>query len=193
VKVKKIFLVVTLSVGLILTGCGGGNDNQQSDNDADTVSETDTETSGGSGDRTNAEIFLDYLVESADRSAYTRNGNSSRYSMVLDEIYKDDIINPYTGGDRIYISVRGSAYLSGDHHTIGDSIGGELLMITPSPHLEDLEDKSEIVYCVNEGNKGSTVAIVFHDGAYVYEIDENGEKKNEVSQEFEQAESFLTN
>jgi len=49
--------------------------------------------------------------------------------------------------------------------------------------LEEL-DTSEVVYCLNAESKGCVIGIILMDGVYIYEVDENGEKINEIKHFF---------
>jgi len=50
--------------------------------------------------------------------------------------------------------------------------------------LEEL-DTSEVLYCVNPESKGMVFAFWLMDGVYIYEVDENGQKINEIKHFFE--------
>jgi len=69
-------------------------------------------------------------------------------------IYKEDIVNPYTGGKRLYVMNRTRSYMKNSSASITGSLGVDCVVI--DDYMTDLKeiDTNEVVYCVNQESKG---------------------------------------
>ena len=130
--------------------------------------------------------FLDYAIEAAYLRNFTKTGNFAGVMSTLHDIYKDDIVNPHTGGKMLYVMNRTSTYLKNSNASVTKGLGVDCIVIDDyMTQLKEI-DTNEVTYCVNPESKGMVIAIWFVDGVYIYEISENGKKINEIKHLFEE-------
>jgi len=55
--------------------------------------------------------ILEYVKEAAYLRNFTQTGDFAGIMITLHDIYKDDIVNPYTGGSSIYVMNRTRTYM----------------------------------------------------------------------------------
>ncbi|HPD00814.1 MAG TPA: hypothetical protein PLA01_05635 [Acetivibrio sp.] len=136
-------------------------------------------------DRSNAQAFLEYAIHAADATNFLETGNYAGVMLNLKREYKDDIVNPYTKGDTLAVFNRTRAMFKNNKTSLTKYFSVDCLVIDDYvTTLKDL-DTSEVVYCLNAESKGMVLAFFLMDGIYIYEVDENGEKKNEIKHFFE--------
>ncbi len=189
VRVKSILIAVIICAVSLLSACGGsGEENNQSSNVLNSNSTQNTEESKDKKEKTNAEKFLDYAIEAAYLRNFTQTGDYAGIISSLYDIYKDDIINPYTGGSGIYVMNRTRSYLK--HDTAVRTVGLGVDCVVIDDYMTDLKeiDTNEVTYCVNPESKGMVIAFWFKDGVYIYEVDENGQTINEIKHFFKKEE-----
>ncbi|ODM26602.1 hypothetical protein [Acetivibrio mesophilus] len=186
IRVKLIFVAVIICVVSLLSACGGSEEgNNQPSNTSTANSTQSTQNAGDKKEKTNAEKFLEYAIEAADKRNFTETGDYAGIMNTLHDLYKKDITNPYTGGSLIYVMNRTASYIENSNMSVTRGLGVDCVVIDDyMTQLKDL-DTSEVVYCVNPESKGMVFAFWFMDGVYIYEISENGEKINEIEHFFE--------
>jgi len=171
----------------LLAGCG---DNGNGSSQPSGVSNSSQNIQGAENkkEKTNAEKFLEYAIKAADLRNFTKTGNYAGVIKTLRDIYEDDIVNPYTGATSIYAMNRTISYIDNNDMSVTRGYSVDCVVIDDyMTQLKDL-DTSEVVYCVNPESKGMVFAFWFMDGVYIYEIDENGQKINEIKHFFEKEE-----
>ncbi|WP_094184850.1 hypothetical protein [Acetivibrio straminisolvens] len=186
VRVKSILIVVIVCAVFLLSACGkseeGSNQpsSTQNSNSIQTVQETENKE-----EKTNAEKFLEYAIKAADLRNFTKTGNYAGVMTTLHDIYEEDIVNPYTGGKMLYVMNRTRTYLKNSDASVTRGLGVDCIVV--DDYMTQLKklDTSEVTYCVNPESKGMVIAIWLIDGVYIYEIDENGQKINEIKHFFE--------
>lgn len=190
-KSRVIVLAAFLSLVTILSACG--NDSGQKN---PTSSSGGFISSPGSGNQvrssadtskkvnSNAEAFLGYARRVAKGVDFMGSGDYAKFMYALGNEYKYDIVNPYTGETYMDISNRTIRYFKAKDDRISQAYSVDFIAIDDyMTELKDL-DTSEVVYCLNPSNKGCTLAFLLVDGIYIYEVDENGNKKNEIKHFF---------
>ncbi|GAE90973.1 hypothetical protein [Acetivibrio straminisolvens] len=187
VKVKLILITIVICGVFLLAGCGGnGKGSGQPSgvsNSPQNVHETEDKK-----EKTNAERFLEYVKEAAYLRNFTQTGDFAGIMITLHDIYKNDIVNPYTGASAIYVMNRTRTYMENQNMSVTKGFGVDCVLI--DDYITQLKkiDTNEVVYCVNPESKGMVFAFWFIDGVYIYEIDENGQKINEIKHFFEKEE-----
>jgi hypothetical protein len=178
-RIVAIGIVLTICVSLF-AGCGKEKGNISDKEGTNKTSTSDKENKKKS-DKSNVEIMVDIISTVAEKISY---GNTENYAKFLYEaslLYEDDIANPYSGVTSAYIINRLRSIIK-DKDVKSTSFGCEIIVVEIAK-LTELNEE-DIVYACNPGNKGLTVALVFIDFAYIYEVDENGNKKNITKYEF---------
>jgi hypothetical protein len=134
--------------------------------------------------KNNSEILLEYARRVAKRIDFMGAGDYAKFMYTLGNEYKDDIINPYTGVKYMDISNRTTNYFKKKNSEIYLVNSVDLIVI--DDFMTELKEinTSDVVYCLNPLNKGCIIAFLFKDGIYIYEVDENGGKKNEIKHYF---------
>lgn len=136
-------------------------------------------------EKSNAEAFLQYAIQAADATNFLETGNYAGVMLNLKREYKEDIINPYTKGNSLAVYNRTRAMFKNRETSLTQYFSVDCLVIDDyMTTLKDL-DTSEVVYCLNAESKGMVLAFFLMDGIYIYEVDENGEKINEIKHFFE--------
>ncbi|ODM26607.1 hypothetical protein A7W90_10450 [Clostridium sp. Bc-iso-3] len=189
IRVKLILVAVIICVASLLSACGGSEEgNSQPSNTSTANSTQSTQNAGDKKEKTNAEKFLEYAIEAAYLRNFTETGDYAGVMNTLHDIYKKDIVNPYTGGSLIYVMNRTASYIENSNMSVTRGLGVDCVVI--DDYMTDLEeiDTNDVVYCVNPESKGMVFAFWFKDGVYIYEISENGEKINEIEHFFEKEE-----
>jgi len=190
VRVRSILVAMVICVTVLLTACGdnGKGDNQPSNTPSNEKPIQSTQEIKNGKEKTNAEKFLDYVIEAAYLRKFTETGDYAGIAVTLHDIYKEDIVNPYTGGKRLYVMNRTRSYMKNSSASITGSLGVDCVVI--DDYMTDLKeiDTNEVVYCVNQESKGMVIGFIFKDGVYIYEIDENGNKINEIKHFFKKKE-----
>ncbi|GAE90553.1 hypothetical protein JCM21531_4176 [Acetivibrio straminisolvens JCM 21531] len=111
-KVKSILITIIVCAVFLLSACGkseeGSNQpsSTQNSNSIQTVQEPENKK-----EKTNAEKFLEYAIKVADLRNFTETGDYAGVISSLYDVYKDDIVNPYTGGSSIYVMNRTRTFL----------------------------------------------------------------------------------
>ncbi|UWV46448.1 hypothetical protein N1236_12865 [Acetivibrio thermocellus] len=187
VKVKLILIAMVICTISLLSACGGSDEiNSRPSNKPKENSAQDTFRNEDKKEKTNAEKFLEYAIKAADLRNFTKTGNYAGIISTLYDIYEEDIVNPYTGGSSIYVMNRTRTYMENKNMSVTKGYGVDCVVI--DDYMTDLAeiDTNEVVYCVNPESKGMVIAFWFKDGVYIYEVNENGEKINEIKHFFEE-------
>jgi len=184
---SKSILISVIIFAVLLSACEGRKNNQVSN----TPKENPTQSVNNVGDRkeeTNAEKFLEYAIKAADLRNFTETGDYAGIMITLRDLYKKDIVNPFTGGTSLTIMNRTRDMMEDQHLSRTRLFSVDCVVI--DDYMTDLAeiDTNEVVYCVNPESEGMVFAFWFKDGIYIYEIDENGEKINEIKHFFKKEE-----
>ena len=189
VRVKSILIAVIICAVSLLSACGGsGEENNQSSNVLNSNSTQNTEESKDKKEKTNAEKFLEYAIKAADLRNFTETGDFAGIGITLQDLYKKDIVNPYTGGTSLTVMNRTSSMMKDQHLSRTRLFSVDCVII--DDYMTQLKkiNTDEVVYCVNPESKGMVFAFWLIDGVYIYEVDENGQKINEIKHFFEKEE-----
>ena len=186
VRVKLMLVAAIVCVISLLSACSGNGEgnNQPSGTPIKSLTQS-TQKTQDKKEKTNAEKFLEYAIKAADLRNFTKTGNYAGVIKTLRDIYEDDIVNPYTGGKMLYVMNRTRTYLKNSDASVTRGLGVDCIVV--DDYMTQLKklDTSEVTYCVNPESKGMVIAIWLIDGVYIYEIDENGQKINEIKHFFE--------
>ncbi|GAE90996.1 MULTISPECIES: hypothetical protein [Acetivibrio] len=184
VKVKSILIAIIICAVSLLSACSGNGEGSNQPSSVSNSPQNIHETADKK-EKTNAERFLEYVKEAAYLRKFTETGDYAGIGITLHDIYKDDIVNPYTGGSSIYVMNRTRTYMKNKNMSVTKGYGVDCVLI--DDYMTQLKkiDTNEVVYCVNPESKGMVFAFWFIDGVYIYEIDENGNKINEIKHFFE--------
>ncbi|HHV30097.1 hypothetical protein [Acetivibrio mesophilus] len=189
IRVKLIFVAVIICAVFLLSACGGsGEVNNQPSNSPKVNSGKSTHEPGDEKEKTNAEKFLEYVIEAAYMRKFTETGDYAGIMNTLHDLYKDDIVNPYTGGKLLTIANRTNDLICDKQWKASEVSGVNCIVIDDYMTLLEKIDTSEAVYCLNTESKGCVIGIILMDGVYIYEVDENGEKTNEIKHFFKKEE-----
>lgn len=188
-KIRIVILSVFFCLTFVLSACNKESEkNEQpsvsisSQNNKQVKLQTSPE--GNKKAKSNSEAFLEYAIRIAKGVDFMGCGDYSSYMIALGNEYKNDIVNPFTGIHDIGISNRTTSYFEIRDSEIYKADSIEFIAI--DDFMTDLKEinTSDVVYCLNPVNKGCTIAFLLKDGIYIYEIDENGNKKNEIKHYF---------
>lgn len=195
-KAIIVLIILALSMVSFLSACGGSKEveNKKEPNIPTTV-ETDktkdkdkkeeSEKVDLKGAKNNAEAFLEYAKKAAKDIDFMGMGDYVDFSRYISKIYKEDIKNPYSGQKDMAMSNRTATWFRNEK---GRNYGTNAINLTV---IADYTTKTkdiipeEVIYCLDPSNKGCVIAFLVVDGIYIYEIGENGEKKNEIMHQFE--------
>ncbi|GAE91000.1 hypothetical protein [Acetivibrio straminisolvens] len=187
IRMKSILIALAICSISLLSACGGNGEGNTQPSRTSNATQNTNEI-GDKKEKTNAERFLEYAIKAADLRNFTETGDYAGIMNTLHDLYKKDIVNPYTEGNLIYVMNRTASYIDNKNMTVTRGLGVDCVVIDDyMTQLKDL-DTSEVTYCVNPESKGMVFAFWFMDGVYIYEIDENGEKINEIKHFFEKEE-----
>ncbi|ODM26598.1 hypothetical protein [Acetivibrio mesophilus] len=189
IRVKLILVAVIICVVSLLSACGGSEEgNNQPSNTSASNSTQSTQNAGDKKEKTNAEKFLEYAIEAAYLRNFTQTGDYAGVMNTLHDLYKKDIENPYTGGTSLTLMNRTRSMMKDQHLSRTRLFSVDCVVI--DDYMTQLKklDTDEVVYCVNPESKGMVFAFWLIDGVYIYEVDETGEKINEIEHFFEKEE-----
>jgi len=81
---------------VLLSACGDGERNNQPSGTSgvNTIQSTQSQKTKR---KTNAEKFLEYAIKAADLRNFTKTGDYAGIGITLQDLYQEDIVNPYTG------------------------------------------------------------------------------------------------
>ena len=166
-------LLLTI-MSLLFSAC---NESEQKQQPSSSKPKT-TESKKQAKQENNAEKILKVLKTTADNTHFVKGGNYGRFMANID--YDDSVKNPYTNETDIHILNRYETIIyQRDNNYSGYSASIAIIDLS-TDFLKNL-DKTEVVYGCNPDNKGVVMAFVYQDGFYIYEVDENGEKQNEIT------------
>ncbi|ADU75514.1 hypothetical protein M972_112608 [Acetivibrio thermocellus AD2] len=187
-KAKVIFVMIIFCTIFLLVACGG-DDVKKNHSIEEAKTDLSQSTHGIEEDKeekTNAEKFLEYVVNATDKRDFTKTGDYAGVLNTLGSEYKEDIINPYTGGKLLTKANRTKDLLYADDWVASSVSSVDCIVIDDYMTLLEELDTSEVVYCLNTESKGCVIGIILMDGVYIYEVDENGEKMNEIKHFFKE-------
>ena len=182
---QKLSILIGIMLCVLLSACGDGERNNQPSGTSGVNTIQSTQKPEDKKEKTNAEKFLEYAIKAADLRNFTKTGDYAGIGITLHDIYEEDIVNPYTGGKMLYVMNRTRTYLKNSDASVTRGLGVDCIVV--DDYMTQLKklDTSEVTYCVNPESKGMVIAIWLIDGVYIYEIDENGQKINEIKHFFE--------
>lgn len=196
-KAIIVLIILTLTMVSSLSACGGAKEVEnkkelnipstvETDKTKDKDKKEESKKVDLKGAKNNAEAFLEYAKKAAKDVDFMGRGDYARYMVYIDRIYEDTITNPYSGHKDMAVSNRTASWMKND---LAENYELKAINLTA---IDDFSTKTkdivpeEVIYCVgNPTNKGCVIAFLVVDGIYIYEIGENGEKKNEIMHQFE--------
>lgn len=193
-KAIMVFIIFAITMVSLLSACGGTKDVKEKEdpNVPSTVETNKTEDKKEEnkkvdlkGAKNNAEAFLEYAKKAAKDVDFMGRGDYARYMVYIDRMYEDVITNPYSGQKDMTMSNRTTRWFTNDK---GRNYGTNAINLTViDDYMTTTKDivPEEVIYCLDPSNKGCVIAFLVVDGIYIYEIGENGEKKNEIMHQFE--------
>jgi|GEM_PF-654650 len=194
-KAIMVFIIFAITMVSLLSACGGAKDVKEKEdpNVPSTVETNKTEDKKEEnkkvdlkGAKNNAEAFLEYAKKAAKDVDFMGMGDYADYMVYISRIYEDTITNPYSGHKDMAVSNRTSSWMKND---LAENYELKAINLTAIADYSTIIKEivpEEVIYCVgNPTNKGCVVAFLVVDGIYIYEIGENGEKKNEIMHQFE--------
>ena len=161
----------------IISLCTACNETEKKDQQSNNQPKT-TESKQQAKQENNAEKILKVLKTTADNTHFVKGGNYGRFMANID--YDDSVKNPYTNETDIHVLNRTEAIIFQQDNDYSDYSASIAVIDMSRDFLKNL-DKSEVVYGCNPDNKGVVMAFVYQDGFYIYQVDENGEKQNEIT------------
>ena len=166
-------LLLTI-MSLLFSSC---NETEQKDQTSNNQPKT-TESKQKDKQENNAEKILEVLKSTAEYTGFYTNAAYGYFMANID--YDDSVKNPYTNETAIHVLNRDEGIL--DEQDIKFSrYSASIAIIDVSMDFLKNVEKTEVTYGCNPDNKGVVMAIVYRDGFYIYEVDENGEKQNEIT------------
>ena len=176
-KKKLLVLILLLTImSLLFSAC---NETEKKDQQSNKQPKT-TESKQQNKQENNAEKMLEVLKMAAEISKLQRHADYGYFMAKLGENYDNSVENPYTNKTAIHILNRDEGIL--DQQDIKFSrYSASIAVIDVSMDFLKNVEKTEVTYGCNPDNKGVVMAIVYRDGFYIYEVDENGEKQNEIT------------
>lgn len=140
--------------------------------------------------RNNVKRVVDYFEVAAKTSRFVRNHSFIDIMGEYQNLYKKDVVNPFSKIDSFTYD-NNILTVSEEKDAIIDSkIQTKIIMIDTSTIKLKKQKAEQFIYGCNANNKGKVVTFIFVDGVYVYEIDENSAKKNDLTFFFPPIEDF---
>ena len=174
-KRKLIVLMLLLTImSLLFSAC---NEKEQKDQPSNNQPKT-TESKQQEKQENNAEKILEVLKTTADNTHFVKGRNYGRFMANID--YDDSVKNPYTNETSMHVLNRGQSIIFQRDNNYSNYSASVAIIDTYIRFLKNLE-KTEVTYGCNPDNKGVVMAFVYQDGFYIYEVNENGEKQNEIT------------
>lgn len=189
-KMRKFMSILVIGIMLLsFVSCGKKEEKKENTSSSSSSSNSNSSKSDDSeikNAKNNVEKMMIYIKRTGNREDidYGRTHVKAPMAYHFSEEYKDDIVNPYTKNTTVYSAERG-ADVFGFHDQDAQDSCAHFMPITTVLKLKDF-DKSKVKYGCNKANKGVVIAIVIWDAYYAYEIDENGNKINEILYEVPQ-------
>ena len=174
-KRKLLILMLLFTImSLLFSAC---NESEQKNQPSNNQPKT-TESKHQEKQENNVEKILEVLKSTADKTHFIEGCNYGKFMANVD--YDNSVKNPYTNETDIHVLNRYETIIyQRDNNYSGYSASIAIIDLS-TDFLKNL-DKTEVVYGCNPNNKGVVMAIVYRDGFYIYEVDENGEKQNEIT------------
>ena len=176
---KKVLILMFLLV-FIISLCTACNQTEQKDQTSNNKPKT-TENKQQAKNENNADKMLEVLKTAAESIEFGES--HSGYGLFwreLGETYDDSVKNPYTNETAIHVLNRDEGIL--DEQDIKFSrYSASIAIIDVSMDFLKNVEKNEVTYGCNPNNKGVVMGFVYQDGFYIYQVDENGEKQNEIT------------
>jgi hypothetical protein len=188
-------IVLLMAASLVFAACGKKADEKIS---TDNISSISASSSTGESEKTdtvkktaknNVEAFLDYVKAIDGEIKYWEGHNKTKFIITLAKLYKDDIVNKYTNGKKVDTASRTSSYFTHVDTVVDKSESVNLVSLVSEEELKSTDTK-KVQYCLNLGSKGCVIGFLFYDGIYLYEVDEQGKKINEVTYLFKEGKAF---
>ena len=176
---KRVFVLMLLLtiMSLLFSAC---NEIEKKDQPSNNQPKT-TENKQQVKEENNSEKMLEVLKMIAKITEFgERNSGYGRFMAKLGENYEDSVKNPYNKSTDIHIANRSEGILDEQDNDYSDYSASVAIIDDSFSFLKNI-DKIEATYGCNPNNKGVVMAFVFRDGFYIYQVDENGEKQNEIT------------
>jgi hypothetical protein len=188
-------IMLVLSTSLVFTACSKRAHEKTVTENTNVASASTSIGESGKNDtvkkttKNNVEAFLEYVKAVDDEIKYWQGHNNEKFIISLAKLYKDDIVNKYTGGKKVYTESRTSEYFTHTDIELDKSKSVNLVALVSFEHLKSTDTKT-VQYCLNPGSKGCVIGFLFYDGIYLYEVDEQGKKINEITYLFKEGKAF---
>ena len=174
---RKLLLILLLTImSLLFSACNESEQNDQTSSTNPKITENNQQTK----EENNSEIMLEVLKMASEKCSFEQGGNYGRFMAKLGENYDDSVINPYTNETDIHILNRTEGILDQQDNNYSGYSASVVIIDDSFSFLKNVE-KTEVTYGCNPNNKGVVMGFVYQDGFYIYEVDENGEKQNEIT------------
>ena len=169
-------LLLTI-MSLLFSACNETEQNNQTSNNQPKTSERKQQDK----QENNAEKMLEVLKMAAKITEFgERNSGYGRFMAKLGENYNDSVKNPYNDSTDIHVLNRTPGILDEQENDYSDYSASIAIIDMSRAFLKNYEN-DEVIYGCNPNNKGVVMAFVYQDGFYIYQVDENGEKQNEIT------------
>ena len=165
-------LLLTI-MSLLFSACNESEQKQQPSNNQPKT----TESKQQAKKEDNAEKILEVLKSTADITNFAEGRNYGRFMANID--YDDSVKNPYNNKTAIHVINRNESILDQQDNNYSGYSASIVIIDDYTSFLKNL-DKIEVTYGCNPKNKGVVMAFVYQDGFYIYEVDQNGNKQNEI-------------
>ena len=176
-KRKLLILMLLLTImSLLFSACNETEQKQQPTNNQPKTTESKQQDKR----ENNVEKMLEVLKKAAEISKLQRHADYGYFMAKLGENYDNSVKNPYTNKTAIHILNRNESILDQQDNNYSGYSASIAVIDVSMDFLKNVE-KTEVTYGCNPNNKGVVMAIVYRDGFYIYEVDENGEKQNEIT------------
>ena len=176
-KRKLLILMLLLTImSLLFSAC---NETEQKDQTSNNQPKT-TENKQHVKKENNAVKMLEVLKMAAEISKLQRHADYGYFMVKLGENYDNSVKNSYTNETDIHILNRGESIIFQRDNNYSGYSASVAIIDSQTDFLKNL-DETEVVYGCNPDNKGVVMAFVYQDGFYIYEVDETGEKQNEIT------------
>ena len=174
-KKKLLALILLLTIMILLfSACNETEQNNQTSNNQPKTSESKKQEK----QQNNAKKILEVLKKTADNTRFVKGCNYGRFMANID--YDDSVKNPYTNETDIHVLNRTEGILDQQDNNYSGYSASVAIIDNMFSYLKNVE-KPEVTYGCNPDNKGVVMAFVYQDGFYIYQVDEKGEKQNEIT------------
>jgi hypothetical protein len=172
-KLLALMLLLTIMT-LLFSACNETEQKKPSNSKPKT-----TENKQHAKEENNSEKTLKVLKNASESSGF--GISNSGYGFFMTKIdFDDSVKNPYNDSTDIHVLNRTPGILDEQDNDYSD-YSASIAVIDMSTAFLKNYDNDEVTYGCNPNNKGVVMGFVYQDGFYIYQIDENGNKQNEIT------------